>query len=367
MEYSDDRSQRPQRDAGRTHGSRPHGEEGLSHRRANGSRGGRGMGGAGRARQRRPRGSVQGGRGQRGYELRSRIIGFGNAGRRRRIAGFDARMVLALVLAILAIVLLVFAVSSCVSNNATQQQESEAEKPRVATGISDELSQELTARLDQGDQIAQIASSADQYPDERLVRLALDEPGAISLVAGYPKSDKAAQAYGEEASIGSYPQLYDWDSRWGAVDYAGSALAVTGSGPTVMAMATIGLTGSADNTPATIAKLAEDKGLATGDSGLSGDFFTTESNSLGVVYHSYDTSADNISAVLTSGTVLAMEAKADSLTPYDHWILVVEKGADDTYTVHDPTSTGVTAKTWGADTLARASTGKFYALTKMAS
>ena len=64
---------------------------------------------------------------------------------------------------------------------------------------------------------------------------------------------------------------------------------------------------------------------ANDDSNLSGDFFTTESNSLGVVYHAYDTSADNISAVVTSGTVVAMEIEADSLTPYDHWILVVEK------------------------------------------
>ena len=367
MEYSDGRSQRPQRDAGRSRSSRPYSGEGPS-RRGNSSRNGRGMSGAGRPRQQRPLNSGSRGNRQHGYELRSRSIDFGNAGRRRRIGGFDARMVLALVLAILAIVLLVFAVSSCVANNAAQQQEeTEAEKPRVATGISDSLSQELTARLDQDDQIAQIASNADQYPDERLVELALNEPDAVSLVAGYLESDKTAQAYGEEASVGSYPQLFDWDSRWGAVDYAGSALAVTGSGPTVMAMATIGLTGSTDNTPATIAALAEKDGLATGDSGMSGDFFTTEANSLGVVYHTYDTSADNISTVLTSGTVLAMEVRADSLTSYEHWILIVEQGSDGTYTVHDPTSSSVTAKTWDADTLASSSTGKFYALTKMAS
>ena len=86
-----------------------------------------------------------------------------------------------------------------------------------------------------------------------------------------------------------------------------------------------------------------------------------------MVYHTYDTSADNISAVVTSGTVVAMEAKADSLTPYEHWILVVEKGSDGTFTVHDPTSSDVTSRSWDADTLANASTGKFYALTKMAS
>ena len=255
-------------------------------------------------------------------------------------------MVAALVLGIVAVVLLVFAISSCVAGNAAQEEQRVEEKPRVATGISDDLSQALTARLDQDDQMAQIASNADQYSDERLVELALNEPDAISLVAGYLESDKTAQAYGEEGAVGSYPQLYDWDSRWGAVDYAGSALAVTGSGPTVMAMATIGL---------------------TGDSSLSGDFFTNESNALGVVYHTYDTSADNISAVVTSGTVVAMEVKADSLTPYEHWILVVEKGSDGTFTVHDPTSSDVTSRSWDADTLANASTGKFYALTKMAS
>lgn len=365
MEYSDDRSQRSQRSADSLHSSRPRGGEPLS-RQGSGSRRAR-HGRSGRPRQQRPLVSGPRGRGkQRGYELRNRSIGFASAGRGKRSGGPDARMVAALVLGIVAVVLLVFAISSCVSNNAAQEKQEEG-KPRVATGISDSLSQELTARLDQDDQIAQIASNADQYPDERLVELALNEPDAISLVAGYLESDKTAQAYGEEASVGSYPQLFDWDSRWGTVDYAGSALAVTGSGPTVMAMATIGLTGSTDNTPATIAALAENDGLANGDSSLSGDFFTTESNSLGVVYHTYDTSADNISAVVTSGTVVAMEVKADSLTPYDHWILVVEKGSDGTFTVHDPTSSDVTSKTWDAETLASASTGTFYALTKMAS
>lgn len=347
MEYSDGRPQRSQR-------------------RAGGSRGGRG--GSSRPRQQRPLGTGSRSRGRRqGYELRSRSIGFASAGRGRRTGSLDTRMVAALVLGIVAVVLLVFAISSCVAGNAAQEEQRVEEKPRVATGISDDLSQALTARLDQDDQMAQIASNADQYSDERLVELALNEPDAISLVAGYLESDKTAQAYGEEGAVGSYPQLYDWDSRWGAVDYAGSALAVTGSGSTVMAMATIGLTGSTDNTPATIAALAEKDGLATGDSSLSGDFFTNESNALSVVYHTYDTSADNISAVVTSGTVVAMEVKADSLTPYEHWILVVEKGSDGTFTVHDPTSSDVTSRSWDADTLANASTGKFYALTKMAS
>ena len=46
---------------------------------------------------------------------------------------------------------------------------------------------------------------------------------------------------------------------------------------------------------------------------------------------------------------------------------MVEKGSDGTFTVHDPTSSDVTSRSWDADTLANASTGKFYALTKMAS
>ena len=172
------------------------------------------------------------------------------------------------------------------------------------------------------------------------------------------------RAYGEEASAGSYPQLFDW-TLWGTVDYAGSALAVTGSGPTVMAMATIGLTGSTDNTPATIAALAENDGLANGDSSPSGDF-TTESNSPGVVYHAYDTSADNISAVVTSGTVVAMGDQGRQLTP----MTTGSSWSRRAPTAPSPFMTpprDVTSRTWDAETLASASTGTFYALTKMAS
>ena len=109
MEYSDGRPQRSQRGTGAPRGGRPAGDGGRSHR--GGSHGGRSRGGGSRPRQQRPLGSGPQGRNRRtGYQLRSRSIDFGNAGR-RRIGGFDARMVLALVLAILAVVLLIFAVS----------------------------------------------------------------------------------------------------------------------------------------------------------------------------------------------------------------------------------------------------------------
>ncbi|MGI6230034.1 MAG: hypothetical protein ACOYJL_03865 [Tractidigestivibacter sp.] len=302
------------------------------------------------------------GGGKTDYQLHSHSIGF-SGGRN----GFDYRLVIIVGVAIIAILLIILSISSCVRANSEQQAAEEAaqQETRVASGISDDLTAALNTRLDQDDKIAEIAKNADQY-DERMVQLALDEPTAIDLVAGYLTSDKTAEAYGEAATEGSYPQLYCWDSRWGDVDYADSALAVTGSGPTVASMAYMGLTGNNDKSPADMAALATEDGVVSGDSNMDGSFFATESSDLGITYHSYDVTTENIQTVLSEGAVIAVQMKADTLTSEEHWILIVEN-TDQGLVIHDPTSTEVSSKTWSASDIASYTDGSFYALTKTSS
>ena len=107
---------------------------------------------------------------------------------------------------------------------------------RVAAGVSEDLTQEFADALNRNDKLSWIAANADQYSDTSMLELALNEPASIDFVAAYPSSDKTAELYGDSVTAGSAPLLYDWDTRWGNVDYAGSALGVTGSGPTALSM-----------------------------------------------------------------------------------------------------------------------------------
>lgn len=303
------------------------------------------------------RGGGRGGRG--GYPVRSRSINF--QGNRNRILGVDRRLVILGALAVVLLVLVVVGVSSCVRGCSSGSGDASQADSRVAAGLSDELTTAFTTQLDRNEKLADIAANAQQYGDQGLLELALDVPEAIDFVAAYPTAEKAAQPYDESVTQGTAPQLWCWDARWGNVDYAGRALAITGSGPTALAMAYMGLTGATDHTPADIAQAATDAGAATGDSAMTADFLVSQAGELGLTCESFASNGDNLSQVLDSGTYLLLETKAGSLTSAAHWVLVVSENEDGSMVVYDPTSPDVSAHPWAPATLASTCTD-FYAL-----
>lgn len=297
--------------------------------------------------------------------LRAHNIRFGRESALRRLFGGNLQTILIIVVAIAVLVLVILGVSSCVRGCATKQDGTAAVNvadSRVAAGVSEELTQKFTGALDRNDKLSWIAANANQYSDTSLLELALDEPDSIDFVAAYPSSDKTAKPYGESVTAGSAPQLYDWDTRWGNVDYAGSALGVTGSGPTALSMAYMGLTGSTDKTAADISSLVSADGLATGDSHMDGGFLKDHAADVGLTCKTYESSADNLTTVLDTGTYIMLEAKAGTLTDETHWVLLVTENADGSIVVYDPTSTTVSSVSWTAAKLA-SSCSTLYSLT----
>lgn len=301
-----------------------------------------------RTRSNPPRRSSAGG----GYPLRARNINF-SSGRARRMNA-NRRLIILAVIALLVVVLLVVGISSCV-RGCSSDQGTGSENPvdsRVAAGVSEELTRAFATELDRSDKLAQIAANADKYDNQGLLELALSEPAAIDFVAAYPDASKEAQPYEDEVSQGTAPALYCWDERWGAIDYADAPLALTGSGPTALAMARMGLLGNADQTPATIAQAISDAGMAGGDSGMSADFLGDSLAALGLTATDYASNADNLLQMLGENTYVLLEVSAGTLTDSPHWVLVTARNEDGSVTVLDPTSTSVSSHTWDAATVA---------------
>lgn len=307
------------------------------------------------------------GRSHDGYSVKSRNINFQN-GASGRIFGIEKRTLilgaLAVVLVVLVMLLVSSCVSSCSSNDSSSTEDVNQVDSRVAAGVSEDVTREFQAGLDRAEKLQWIAANATRYSDQGLIDLALSTPEAVEFVAAYPDADKSASDYGDYSGS-SAPELYCWDSRWGNVDYAGHALALSGSGPTTLAMAYIGLTGTADQTPATIAVAATEAGATSTDSYMSADFLATECETLGLSCESYVSNGDNLSQVLDTGTYLLIEAKAGTLTDDAHWLLLVTENSDGSVVVYDPTSPSVTAHPWDPATLA-ASCDNLYAVTKAA-
>lgn len=292
-----------------------------------------------------------------GYPLRARNINF-SSGRARRLNA-NRRLIIIAVIALLLVVLLVVGISSCMRGCSSGQPAGGSSNPidsRVAAGVNEELTRQFATELNRGDKLAEIAANADKYENQGLLELALSEPAAIDFVAAYPDSTKEAQPYEDEVTKGTVPELYCWDARWGAVDYAEAPLALTGSGPTALAMARMGLLGDAEQTPATIAQAITDAGMAGGDSGMSADFLGEQLAALGLSSSDYAANADNLLQVLDSGTYLLLEMSAGSLTDSAHWVLVTTENDDGSVTVLDPTSPDVSSHTWDAATIASGAT-----------
>ncbi len=297
-----------------------------------------------------------------GYPLRSRNINF--QGRR---GGFNPnRQVIILgAVAVLLIIILVVGISSCVRGCSSDQSsnnngaEVNAVDSRVAAGVDEDLTNQLSGALNRGEKIQQIAANANKYSDTQLVELALSQDAAVDFVASYPDASHEASSYTDTVTKGKVPELYCWDSRWGAVDYAGHALAVSGSGPTSLAMAYMSLAGNADQTPATIATAIQNANLATGDSGMDASFVEKNLADLGLSAKSYTTSADNINVAVDANSYALIEVMANTLTDKAHWVLAVSENQDGTVFIQDPTSPEASSHAWSTSTLASSATHVF--------
>ncbi len=204
----------------------------------------------------------------------------------------------------------------------------------------------------------------------------------MGFVYGWTSSDHdTAQPYDDAVAQGEVPALYGWDARWGYLDYGGSPLAVTGSGPIACAMARIALLGNADQTPATIAQAATDAGKASGDSGTDASFFTEKGGDLGLAVAALDlagtaapgqdagqdspegdgpdqaaapgtaATGDALAKALGDGTYVLAQTGGGALGATPHWVLVTP-GDNGAVTVHDPTSSGNSSHQWDPATVA---------------
>ena len=223
------------------------------------------------------------------------------------------RVLILLAIGIIVILVLIFGISSCVKKNSeANNQPVEDAKPkneqdeRVAAGVSAAMTSKFAEALDNADYLAQIAEHANEYEDERLLTLALNEPKAVEFVAKYPSSDKSSKPYTDSVKRGEVPTLYDWDSRWGGVTYGKGPLAITGSGPTTLAMAYMGLTGKTDYSPSEIAQQASKSNYADGDTGSKVELFSKTAEAMGLTTEEQDPSAETLSYSLGENTVYAV-------------------------------------------------------------
>ena len=146
------------------------------------------------------------------------------------------------------------------------------------------------------------------------------------------------------------PEYYQYDMRWGYKTYSGDVLAVTGSGPTALAMAASYLTGNADMNPAWMAAFAENNNY-TMDGGTNWTLMSDGAVGLGIDVTPISADQDRIERNLDVGNIVVCLMGPGDFTNSAQYIVIVGY-SDAGYEIRDPGSRARTAQTWQYDTLA---------------
>ena len=187
-----------------------------------------------------------------------------------------------------------------------------------------------------------------QYP-QSLVELLERNPETEEFVLGYPLRQK-----GEVNLSGvdrqTVPLFLQWDPMWGYEKYGSDFLAVTGCGPTCLAMAGYYLTGSRNMNPRDIAKFAEENGYYAKGYGSSWTLVSEGSSRLGLKATELPLVKKKMTDALEEGHPVILALGAGDFTTTGHYIVLTGL-QDGQFTVNDPNSVLNSEKLWSYEQL----------------
>lgn len=185
--------------------------------------------------------------------------------------------------------------------------------------------------------------SIGEWPWE-IIHLYENNPETRDFVLNYPFREDA------EVDITVYnrdtvPLFLQWDPLWGYKDYGSSCIAVTGCGPTCLAMVGYHLTGDPNMTPGKIAQFAERSGYYETGYGSSWTLISEGSAKLGLTATELPLVKSKMIKALEEGNPIILALGKGDFTSSGHYIVLtaVEEGA---FRVNDPNSRIRSEKLW---------------------
>ena len=210
---------------------------------------------------------------------------------------------------------------------------------RPAYNLYRDISFSWQERSDEAKEIKVFAESKNisigEYPWE-IIGLYENNPETREFVLNYPFRKKTApdlSGYSRE----SVPLFLQWDPMWGYEDYGSSCIAVTGCGPTCLAMAGYYLTGEDRFNPADIAAFAEKNRYYEAGYGSSWTLISEGAVKLGLSVKELPLVKKKLTNALEEGSLIILALGKGDFTSSGHYILLTG-WTGEAFTVHDPNS-----------------------------
>ncbi len=187
--------------------------------------------------------------------------------------------------------------------------------------------------------ITQILENQVHYPPELLEMLSKNGE-VLEFVLDYPEKSglEPAKNIGNTIHKGTVPLLIQWDERWGYAPYGTeTTVAVSGCGPTCLAMVASGLTGDNTITPAVVADYASANGYLDSNLDTAWELMTVGCQHFGINGAILGLDENVMATVLASGSPIICSMSPGIFTTSGHFIVLTsyQNGA---FTVHDPAS-----------------------------
>ncbi|MBQ2855454.1 MAG: C39 family peptidase [Oscillospiraceae bacterium] len=175
-----------------------------------------------------------------------------------------------------------------------------------------------------------------QYP-KSLIDLLERNPETEDFVLNYPlREDRNTDLSGFDRREG-VPLFLQWDPMWGYETYGSDFLAVTGCGPSCLAMAGYYLTGSQDMNPRDIAAFAERNRYYAPGYGSSWTLISEGCGKLGLTATELPLVEKKITNALEAGHPVILALGEGDFTTTGHYIVLTGM-KDGAFTLNDPNS-----------------------------
>ena len=196
-----------------------------------------------------------------------------------------------------------------------------------------------------------ILDREEEYPDN-VLRMVCQNEETLNFAVDYPeKKDSEPASTVGDVTKGVVPLLIQWDRRWGYAPYGSSTIvAVSGCGPTCIAMVACGLTGRNDITPAKVASYSANNGFLTESRDTSWDLMTYGAEEYGITGTELGLDEAAMANQLAAGHPIIASMGPGDFTSSGHFI-VLTGYANGSFTVNDPNSLVRSGETWSFERL----------------
>ena len=190
--------------------------------------------------------------------------------------------------------------------------------------------------------------SIGEWPWE-IIGLYENNPETRDFVLNYPFRE-AAEVDITNTSANTVPLFLQWDPMWGYEDYGSSCIAVTGCGPTCLAMAGYYVTGDTDFNPLSMAEFSMKNGYYAPGYGSSWTLISEGGVKLGLDVTEIPLVKKRITDNLKVNNPIILAMGPGDFTSEGHYILLVGM-EDGLFRVHDPNSPANSQRLWSYEEL----------------